>query len=278
MRFAPVFLAALLLVGCGSSDSSTATKTDTPPADAPKADAPKADSPKSDAPKADAPKTDGKGSATLEAPKFDLKADPNAKVDSLVNPDGKIDAGLSKTAAPGAKTPKAGDDIAILNTDQGRIVVRFFPQVAPNHVKNFLYLAGKGFYDGTKFHRVIPKFMIQGGDPLTKGPDSTSYGQGGPGWNVPHEFNDVPHTPGILSMARTQDPDGAGSQFFIIHGTSSFLDHQYSVFGQVIEGLDVVDKIVHVPTHQGGDGAPSAPDKPPVITKVEVTKWPVKLK
>lgn len=266
MRFAPAFLLALLLVGCGSSDSSTATKTDAPAPDA---------TAKTDAPKTDAP---AKDSGALEAPKFDLKADPNVKVASLINENGKADPGLPATAAPGAKIPKDGDDIAILNTDQGRIVVKFFPQVAPNHVKNFLYLAGKGFYDGTRFHRVIPGFMIQGGDPNSKGADESKYGQGGPSWTVPHEFSDIPHTPGILSMARTNDPDGAGSQFFIIHGTSSFLDHQYSVFGQVIEGLNVVDKIVHVKTHMGGDGAPSAPDQPPVITKVEVTKWPVKLK
>lgn len=269
MRFAPAFLAALLLVGCGSSDSSTA-KADSPAPDSPAPEKPKLDSLKADVSKAD--------SSGLTAPKFDLKADPNVKVSSLVNEDDKIDPGLPKTAAPGAKLPKAGDDIVIMDTDKGRIVLKFFPQVAPNHVKNFLYLASNGFYNGTKFHRVIPGFMIQGGDPNTKGADESKYGQGGPSWNVPHEFNDVLHKPGILSMARTGDPDGAGSQFFIMHGRTESLDHQYSVFGQVIEGMDVVEAIVHVPTHPGGDGAPSAPDKPPVINKTEVTKWPVKLK
>ncbi len=194
------------------------------------------------------------------------------KADQLVNQDESIDKGLPKTAAPGAKMPKDGDAIAILTTNQGRIVVKFFPEVAPNHVKNFLDLAGKKFYDGTKFHRVIPGFMIQGGDPNTKSGDPSSWGTGGPGYNVKAEFNDVLHTPGILSMARTGDPDGAGSQFFIMHARYPSLDHQYSVFGQVIEGMDVVNKIATTET-----GANNRPVKDQVLEKVEVTKWPVKL-
>lgn len=213
----------------------------------------------------------------LDPPKLDGKPDLTAKISDLVNEDGKKDSGLPKTAAPGAKLPKDGDAIVIFTTTQGRIVLRFFPQIAPNHVTNFLYLADKGFYTGTKFHRVIPDFMIQGGDPNTKKGDPSTWGTGGPSWSVPAEFNDLPHKPGILSMARSQDPNSAGSQFFIMHGEARSLNHNYSGFGQVIEGMDVVDKIVHVPTHMGGDGAPSAPDTPPVIEKVEVTKWPVKL-
>lgn len=211
----------------------------------------------------------------LDPPKLDGKPDTSVKISDLINANGSIDPGLSKTAAPGAKLPKDGDPIVIFTTSEGRIVFRFFPSVAPNHVTNFLYLSDKGFYTGTKFHRVIPDFMIQGGDPNTKGKDESKYGMGGPSWNVQHEFNDIPHKPGILSMARTSDPDGAGSQFFIMHGVTPSLDHQYSVFGQVIEGMDVVDKIAHLPTHMGGDGAPSAPNKPPTIDKVEVTKWPI---
>lgn len=214
----------------------------------------------------------------LEPPKLDGKPDASVKASDLVNEGDKIDAGLPKSAAPGAKTPKDGDTIVIFNTTEGRIVFKFFPQIAPNHVTNFVYLAEKGFYTGTKFHRVIPKFMIQGGDPNTKGKDESSYGMGGPSWNVKAEFNDLSHKRGILSMARAQDPDSAGSQFFVMHGDAEFLDHKYSAFGQVIEGMDVVDKIVGVPTHMGGDGAPSAPNNPPVIEKVEVTKWPIKLK
>ena len=191
---------------------------------------------------------------------------------SLVNGSGRPDAGLPKTAGWGAKTPKAGDPIAIIHTSMGRIVLKFFPQVAPHHVKNFISLAKKGFYNGTLFHRVIPGFMIQGGDPNTKQPDQSQWGLGGPGYNVKAEFNDVSHNPGILSMARADDPDSAGSQFFIVHRPAHQLDHQYTVFGEVIEGMDVVDKIVNTPT-----GDQNRPLKNVVITKVEVVKWPVKL-
>jgi peptidyl-prolyl cis-trans isomerase B (cyclophilin B) len=194
-------------------------------------------------------------------------------VSSLVNADGSIDSGLPKSAAPGAKLPKDGDAIAILTTNQGTIVLKFFPQKAPNHVKNFTDLAKKNFYNGTKFHRVIPGFMIQGGDPNTRTDNKASWGQGGPGYNVKQEFNDIPHTRGILSMARTGDPDGAGSQFFIMHARYPSLDGQYTVFGQVIEGMDVVDKIVNTPTEDA-----NRPVKDMVLEKVEITKWPVKLK
>jgi peptidyl-prolyl cis-trans isomerase B (cyclophilin B) len=196
-----------------------------------------------------------------------------APVSSLINQDGSIDAGLPKTAGWGAKLPKDGDPIVILTTNEGRIVLKFFPQKAPRHVKNFLDLAKKNFYDGTKFHRVIPGFMIQGGDPNTKLSDTSTWGQGGPGYTVKAEFNDIPHTPGILSMARTSDPDGAGSQFFIMHARTPSLDGQYSVFGQVIEGMDVVNKIATTPT-----GENNRPIKDMVLEKAEVTKWPIKLK
>ena len=193
-------------------------------------------------------------------------------VDQLINADGTIDDGLSKTASPGAKLPKDSDPIAILTTNQGRIVVKFFPEKAPKHVANFLKLGGEKFYDGTKFHRVIPGFMIQGGDPNTKSGDPSTWGMGGPAERVPAEFNDVPHTPGILSMARAQDPNSAGSQFFIMHAKYPSLDGQYSVFGQVLEGMDVVDKIATTPTQPG-----DRPKTNMVLEKVEVAKWPVKL-
>lgn len=193
-------------------------------------------------------------------------------VAQLVNPDGKKDSGLPDTAAWGAKLPKAGDPVAILTTSEGRIVVKFFPEKAPNHVKNFIDLANKKFYEGTKFHRVMPGFMIQGGDPNTKKGDKSTWGQGGPGYNVNAEFNDILHTPGILSMARTGDPNGAGSQFFIMHATTPSLDHQYSVFGQVIEGMDVVNTIATTPTNG------SMPIKDMVLKSVTVEKWPIKLK
>ena len=126
----------------------------------------------------------------------------------------------------------------------GSIVLKFHPDVAPNHVKNFLDLAGKKFYDGTTFHRVIPGFMIQGGDPNSKNPDRASHGMGGPGHRVKAEFNSKPHTRGVLSMARSNDPDSAGSQFFICVADAHFLDWQYTAFGEVVSGMEVADKIV----------------------------------
>ena len=133
----------------------------------------------------------------------------------------------------------------MIDTEFGQMEIRFFPDKAPRHVENFIKLARSGFYDGTIFHRVIPGFMIQGGDPNTK--DKTNralYGMGGPGYTVDAEFNDRPHVRGILSMARSQDPDSAGSQFFIVVADSTFLDGKYSVFGEVVDGMAVADRIV----------------------------------
>jgi|GEM_PF-295485 len=172
----------------------------------------------------------------------------------------------------GAK-PKAGDQVAVLETDEGRIVLRFFDGKAPNHVKNFIDLSKKGFYDGTKFHRTMPGFMIQGGDPNTKSGDPATWGQGGPeGVRVKAEFNDVPHKRGILSMARSQDPDSAGSQFFIVVKDSNFLDGQYTAFGEVVEGLDTADRIVARPSEQGSGRAL----KPVTLKKVTIQTWPLK--
>jgi len=142
---------------------------------------------------------------------------------------------------------KMTDTTAVIDTKFGKIELKFFPEVAPNHVNNFIDLAKKGFYDGTTFHRVIPGFMIQGGDPNTKDPDRKKHGMGGPGYAVKAEFNQTPHKRGILSMARSSDPDSAGSQFFICVGDAPFLDRQYTAFGQVTSGMDVADKIVGQP-------------------------------
>ena len=136
--------------------------------------------------------------------------------------------------------------IAVIETNLGTIVIQLFPDVAPGHVENFVKLAQDGFYDGTTFHRVIPGFMIQGGDPNSKDDDRSNDGQGGPGYTIHAEFRDKPHKRGILSMARAQDPNSAGSQFFIVVADSNFLDGQYTVFGEVIEGMEVADKIVNV--------------------------------
>lgn len=133
---------------------------------------------------------------------------------------------------------------AVIRTKFGDITLKFFPEVAPNHVSSFIELAEKGFYNGTTFHRIIPKFMIQGGDPNSKDPDKSKHGTGGPGYQIKAEFNKKPHKKGILSMARSQHPDSGGSQFFICVGDATFLDGKYTVFGEVTEGMDVADKIV----------------------------------
>jgi len=142
--------------------------------------------------------------------------------------------------------PVTGDSVAIISVTidgqpAGDMIAEFYPDKAPNHVRNFKWLANNKYYDGVKFHRIIKGFMIQGGDP-------TGTGGGGPGWRVNAEFNDIKHTKGILSMARTNDPNSAGSQFFVMHGTSPHLDNQYTVFGKVIKGVEIVDTIVEIPT------------------------------
>jgi peptidyl-prolyl cis-trans isomerase B (cyclophilin B) len=144
-----------------------------------------------------------------------------------------------------AETAKAAEPKAIIDTKFGTIEITFFPDKAPKHVENFVKLAQSGFYNGTIFHRVIPGFMIQGGDPHTKDKENTAqYGTGGPGYRVQAEFNDRLHVRGIVSMARSQDADSAGSQFFIMVADAPSLNGKYTVFGQVIKGMDVVDKIV----------------------------------
>ena len=142
---------------------------------------------------------------------------------------------------------KMAETKAVIETKFGNIELKFFPDIAPNHVNNFIELAKKGFYDGTTFHRVIPGFMIQGGDPNSKDPDKSKHGMGGPGHTVKAEFNSKPHKRGILSMARSANPDSAGSQFFICVADAPSLDRQYTVFGEVVSGMDVVDKIVNQP-------------------------------
>ena len=136
---------------------------------------------------------------------------------------------------------------ATIETSFGKIVFELLPNLAPETVRNFVNLARSSFYDGTLFHRVIPGFMIQGGDPNTKKPDKNKWGQGGPGHTIKAEFSSKSHLRGIVSMARATDPNSAGSQFFIVTTDSTFLDKQYTVFGQVKEGMGVADKIVNLP-------------------------------
>jgi peptidyl-prolyl cis-trans isomerase B (cyclophilin B) len=167
-------------------------------------------------------------------------------------------------AAPAAKAT-AAKEVAIVKTSEGTMVLEFFPDVAPGHVENFKKLANKGFYDGTAFHRVIKGFMIQGGDPNTKDESKkATWGQGGPGYTIKAEFNKKPHVRGTLSMARTPDPDSAGCQFFICHGAPSFLDGQYTVFGQLIKGDDVLEKIATTATE--------GPDRPVKRVNIESIK------
>jgi peptidyl-prolyl cis-trans isomerase B (cyclophilin B) len=143
----------------------------------------------------------------------------------------------------------ANNEVAVIKTSEGDMVLEFWPDVAPGHVENFKKLAKEGFYDGTCFHRVIKGFMIQGGDPLTKDAKMEArWGTGDPGYKIKGEFNDRPHDRGVLSMARSQDPNSAGSQFFICHDNARFLDKQYTAFGKLIKGDDVLEKIATTQT------------------------------
>ena len=166
---------------------------------------------------------------------------------------------MSTLGVPGATVLYAVDAAgkapkAVIKTKFGDMEIVFFPEKAPNHVQNFVKLAKSGYYNGTIFHRVIPGFMIQGGDPNTKDPKKPeTYGLGGPSEKLKAEFNDTPHRRGIVSMARTNDPNSAGSQFFIVVKESSFLDGQYTVFGEVVKGMEVADKIVNLPRNPRND-------------------------
>lgn len=155
-----------------------------------------------------------------------------------------VNAEAKKSVFTKEEIKKMSETRAVIETKFGSMELKFFPDVAPNHVKNFIDLAKKGFYDGTIFHRVIPNFMIQGGDPNTLSHDKSKHGMGGPGYTIKAEFNNKTHKRGILSMARAAHPDSAGSQFFICVADSPFLDKQYTVFGEVVSGMDVADKIV----------------------------------
>ncbi|HKU50633.1 MAG TPA: peptidylprolyl isomerase, partial [Nitrososphaera sp.] len=174
--------------------------------------------------------------------------DPYAKPEPVSTPEP-----VQTPTSSNATAPVTSSEIAVLNTTQGIIKMEFFPEAAPNHVQNFIKLANEGFYDGSLFHRIVPGFVIQGGDPNTvNGTDRNLWGTGGPGYTIDEEFNDISHDRGIVSMARAADPNSAGSQFFIVlqgdELTKRALDGQYTVFGRVIEGMDVVDKIAALDT------------------------------
>jgi peptidyl-prolyl cis-trans isomerase B (cyclophilin B) len=152
------------------------------------------------------------------------------------------------------------NETAVIKTTAGEMSIELWPDVAPKTVENFKTLAQKGFYDGTAFHRIVKGFMIQGGDPLTKNPnEESSWGTGGPGYKVKAEFNDRPHVRGVISMARSQDPDSAGSQFFICLGDAKFLDRNYTAFGKLVKGDEVLGAIGETPVKSGGGGEKSKP-------------------
>jgi peptidyl-prolyl cis-trans isomerase B (cyclophilin B) len=166
-----------------------------------------------------------------------------------------------------SKEGKMSDkEVAVIKTSEGEMVIEFWPDVAPKTVENFKTLANKGFYDGTAFHRVIKGFMIQGGDPLTKdAAKEPMWGTGDPGYKIKAEFNDRHHDRGVISMARSNDPDSAGSQFFICHGSPRFLDKQYTAFGKLIKGDDVLEKIATTPTH-----TPDRPNKRVTVESIKI--------
>ena len=170
------------------------------------------------------------------------------------------------------KSPmNSSNEVAVIKTSEGDMVVQFWTDAAPKTIENFKKLARQGFYDGTIFHRIVKEFMIQGGDPNSKDPSKEdSYGQGGPGYNLNAEFNDHSHERGVISMARGQDPDSAGSQFFICLGPVHRLDHQYTTFGKLIKGQDVLGKIGEIPVTKNSMGEPSKPTKRVVIESVKI--------
>ena len=163
-----------------------------------------------------------------------------------------------------SNAPATPNEVAVIKTAYGEMTIAFWPDVAPNTVENFKKLARAGFYDGTAFHRIIKGFMIQGGCPNTKAGETGMPGTGGPGWKVKAEFNAKAHVRGVISMARSAHPDSAGSQFFICHGDAKFLDRQYTAFGQLVKGDEVLEQLANVPVKSNG-GEKSTP-----IERIEV--------
>ena len=178
--------------------------------------------------------------------------------------------GALVTAAKAEDKKTMSNEVAVIKTSEGDMVIEFWPDVAPNTVENFKKLAKQGFYNGTAFHRIIKGFMIQGGDPLTKDPaQQARWGTGGPGYQIKGEFNPRPHQRGVISMARSNDPDSAGSQFFICLGDASFLNGKYTAFGKLIKGDDVLGTIGNTPVASAG-GEASKPLKRIEVKSVDI--------
>ena len=168
-------------------------------------------------------------------------------------------------------TPTEAKEVAVFKTSEGELVAEFWPDVAPKTVENFKKLAKSGFYDGTAFHRIIKGFMAQGGDPLTKDASKESmWGTGDPGYKIKAEFNAKKHERGVLSMARSADPDSAGSQFFLCFGPAPMLDNKYTAFGKVIKGDAVLDKLANVPVKQSASGENSKPVNRVALESVKI--------
>ena len=193
---------------------------------------------------------DSKKSTTQPASE-DKQADPQEQEDKPV-------ARKTYNAPPEMKIDPEKTYTATIETTAGTMVAELNPRIAPQTVNSFVFLSREGYYDGVIFHRVIPGFMIQGGDP-------TGTGTGGPGYKLKAEFNETKHVRGVLSMARTQDPNSAGSQFFIMHDAAPFLDRQYTVFGKLTQGEEVIDKIVNAPRN-----ASDRPHEPTTIKKITI--------
>jgi cyclophilin family peptidyl-prolyl cis-trans isomerase len=241
---------ALALVAAGAGCSKT---DETESAPSPSA-SPSSGAPSSPAPSTGAAETDSGSGAATAAPATPSGAAP-AQTDTQQE---KKTMAKQYSAPPPMKIDPSKTYTATIDTTAGTMTAELWPKIAPQTVNSFVFLAREGFYDGVIFHRVIPGFMIQGGDP-------TGTGTGGPGYRLKQEFNDTKHDKGILSMARTADPNSAGSQFFVMHGRSPHLDNQYTAFGKVTQGLDVIDKIANAPT-----GAQDRPRDPTKINKITV--------
>lgn len=263
MKYSPLFLIALLAVGCGSSS----TETNAPTSDGLK----ESYSSEKDSP--GTPKADANAPADANKPaETNAPADANKpKEEAKASDASKKPLEEQPLEEPKFEKPKDGEEVAVIETKFGKIIAKFRADKAKGHVDNFKKLANKGFYDGTIFHRIIPGFMIQGGDPNTKKKDEPgSYGQGGPGYTIIAEFNNLDHKRGVLSMARSGDPNSAGSQFFICVADSASLNKQYTAFGEVVEGMEVAEKIVAQPRNSN-----DLPDER-IEMKVSIKKWPVK--
>ena len=247
--FAIVLMLAMVVGGCSQAEENGSSTTPAPSGSAPAGGS--ASSAAGESP------TTGASSEGGTAGQTSTTTPPPGAVAQTEPPQEKKMA-KQYPAPPAMKIDPNKTYTATIETTAGTMTAELWPKIAPQTVNSFVFLAREGFYDGVIFHRVIPGFMIQGGDP-------TGTGTGGPGYRLKAEFNDTKHDRGILSMARTQDPNSAGSQFFVMHGRSPHLDNQYTAFGKVTQGLEIVDKIATAPT-----GANDRPRDPTKITKVTI--------